>query len=74
MMEEKLYTQGEARMIAIDAARIALAGQPLPTHVSMVEAAKMLGVTARTVARWKLPRNSAGKIPYEAVIAARSSK
>lgn len=67
-----MYTEDEARALAIDAAQEALtrfaASRPVPTAVSASEAATMLGVSVRTVARMKLPRNRAGKIPYQVVL------
>lgn len=63
---------------AIDLIRKALAmhdaQRPVPSCVSVAEAAGMLGVSTRTVIRMKLPRNRVGKIPYEAVLEARAAK
>jgi len=50
------------------------AERPVPSAVSMAEAAEMLGVSTRTVARMKLPRNKAGKIPYRVVLEALASR
>jgi hypothetical protein len=74
---DRMLTQAEARRIAVDAALEALArfaaAHPLPTQVTAKEAARMLGVSGRTISRMRLPRNSAGKIPYEAVLEARAA-
>jgi hypothetical protein len=73
-MNEKMYTETEAFGLAVKAAQIAIAQRPNPTHVTVAQAAQILGVSARTAARMNLPRNSLGKIPYEEVIAARSAR
>lgn len=64
-MTEKTYSATEAKALAIEAAQVALAQRPVPTHVSVKQAAEMLGLSCRTIARLKLPRNAAGRIPYE---------
>jgi hypothetical protein len=60
------------RRIAVDAAMEALtrfaATHPMPSAVSISQAAEMLNVSGRTVTRLKLPRNKTGKIPVEAVL------
>jgi hypothetical protein len=71
---ERTYTEREALALAVQAAEIALAGQPHPTHLTLAQAAEILKVSTRTVARMNLPRNSFGRIAYEDVMAARSSK
>jgi hypothetical protein len=73
-MTERTYTEGEALNLAVRAAEIALAQRPNPSHVTVAQAAQMLGVSSRTIARMNLPRNSLGRIAYEDVIAARSSR
>lgn len=73
-MTSRTYTEPEVTAIAIKAAEIALAQRPTPSHVSVKQAAEILGVSSRTIARLKLPRNAMGRIPYEDVIAARSAR
>lgn len=67
-----MYTEDEARALAVEAAQEALtrfaASRPVPSSVTAGEAATMLGVSLRTVARLKLPRNRAGRIPYQSVL------
>lgn len=74
LVTDRTYTEPEVRSIALEAAKAAIALRPVPSHVTVAQAAEMLGVSSRTVARMKLPRNSMGRIPYEEVIAARSAK
>lgn len=69
-----MITKQEARELIREAVREALAQRPAPSCVSVTEAAKMLGVSRRTAVRMNLPRNAAGKIPYEAVLEARAAK
>lgn len=66
-------TDQEIRKVAIAAAEEVLARRPVPTAVTLAQAAEILGVTPRTAQKLKLPRNKAGKIPYEAVLAARDA-
>lgn len=73
-MTERTYTATEAKALAIEAAQLALSQRPVPTHVSVKQAAEILGVSSRTIARLNLPRNSVGRIPYEEVIAARDAR
>ena len=46
------------------------AERPVPACVSMNEAAKMLGVSVRTLVRRQPPRNAVGKVPYRWVLEA----
>lgn len=69
-----MITKEEARELIRDAVREALAQRPLPTCVSVTEAARMLGVSRRTAVKMNLPRNKAGKVPYEAVLEARAAR
>lgn len=64
----------EARTVAIAAVEEVLARRPVPSAVTLKQAAEMLGVSRNTAAKLNLPRNAAGLIPYEAVLAARDSK
>jgi hypothetical protein len=77
-MTSRQFTEKEARALAVDAAQEALsryaASHPLPSSVTVAEAAKMLGVSLRTAARMKLPRNDAGRIPYSVVLDALAAK
>jgi DNA invertase Pin-like site-specific DNA recombinase len=54
--------------------RRVLAERPVPSCVSVDQAAEMLGVSRHTVMRMKPPRNAVGKIPYEWVLEARSAR
>jgi hypothetical protein len=40
------------------------ARRPVPSAVTVQQAAEMLGVTPRTISRMKPPKHGAGKIPY----------
>lgn len=51
-----------------------LARRPVPTAVTLKQAAEMLEISVPTARKLKLPRNSAGLIPYEAVLEARASR
>lgn len=73
-MSEKTYTEQEVNAIAVRAAEIALAQRPVPSTVTVGEAAKMLNVSPRTIIRMNMKRNSVGRIPYEEVIAARAAR
>jgi hypothetical protein len=65
-----MLTEQEALELITKALAIHDAERPVPTGVSVTEAAEMLNVSPRTVIRMKLPRNKAGKIPYRAVVEA----
>ena len=69
-----MLTESEALELIRKALAIHDAQRPVPSCVSVAEAAEMLGVSTRTIVRMKLPRNAAGKIPYEAVLEARAAK
>jgi hypothetical protein len=47
---------------------------PVPTAVTLKQAAEMLGISVPTARKLGLQRNSCGLIPYEAVLAARDSR
>ena len=71
-MTERVYSEREARDLAVEAAQEALrlySAKPLkkPAY-TLVEAAGILGVSSRTVARMNLKKNAAGKIPYEVLL------
>lgn len=69
-----MLTEEEALNLIRTALAMHDAARPVPSCVTVVEAARMLGVSTRTVTRMNLPRNAVGKIPYEAVLAARSAR
>jgi hypothetical protein len=69
-----VLTEQEAMALICKALAIHDAQRPVPSCVSVTEAAKMLGVSRRTLVRLNLPRNDAGKIPYESVLAARAAR
>lgn len=66
-------TDQDIRKVAIAAAEEVLARRPVPTAVTLKQAAEILGISPNTARKLKLPRNSAGLIPYEAVLAARAA-
>lgn len=47
---------------------------PVPTAVTLTQAAEMLGISRNTARKLNLRRNGAGLIPYEAVLDARSAR
>jgi uncharacterized protein YbbK (DUF523 family) len=65
-MIEKL-SRKEALDIALEAVRLYAASHPVPTAVTLKQAAEMLGVCPKTARKFELPRNRAGLIPYAAV-------
>lgn len=65
-------TATEAEQLIESAVKRALAQHPVPSTVTIQQAAEMLKVSARTVARRNPPRGIGGKIPYEWVLAQRS--
>ena len=69
-----MLTEQEARRVAIAAAEEVLARRPVPSAVTLKQAAEMLDISPNTARKLKLPRNAAGLIPYEAVLAARDSR
>jgi predicted DNA-binding transcriptional regulator YafY len=69
-----MLTEQEAMDLIRKALAIRDAERPVPSHVSVEQAAEMLNVSSRTVIRMKLPRNAAGKIPYRALLEALAAK
>lgn len=69
-----MLTETEALDLIRKALRIHDAERPVPTGVTVAEAAQMLGISKRTAIRMKLPRNKAGKVPYRAVVEALRTK
>ena len=65
-----MLTEQEALDLITKALAIHDAERPVPSHVSVSQAAEMLDVSTRTVVRMKPPRNEAGKIPYRWVVEA----
>jgi hypothetical protein len=66
-----MLTDHEVRRVAVAAVEEVLARRPIPTAVTLKQAAEMLSVSVSTARKLKLPRNLAGLIPYESVLAAR---
>lgn len=64
----------EVRQVAVAAVEEVLARRPVPTAVTLTQAAQMLEISTNTARKLKLPRNSAGLIPYEAVLSARDAR
>ena len=69
-----MLTEQDAMNLIRKALAMHDAERPVPSHVSVAEAAEMLGVTTRTVARMKPLRNKAGKIPYRWVVEALAAR
>lgn len=69
-----VLTEHDMRRMAIAAVEEVLARRPMPTAVTLKQAAEMLGISPNTARKLNLPRNAAGLIPYEAVLAARDSR
>lgn len=69
-----MLTEQEALRLIKTALALHAAERPVPSCVSVEQAAEMLGVSTKTITRMRLPRNKAGKIPYEAVLEARAAR
>jgi hypothetical protein len=69
-----VLTEHDIRRVAIAAAEEVLARRPVPTSVTLKQAAEMLCISRNTAHKLKLPRSESGLIPYEAVLAARDSR
>ena len=69
-----MLNEHEARRIAIAAAEEVLARRPVPTAVTLKQAAEMLNVSPNTARAYKMRRNAAGLIPYEEVLRVRDSR
>lgn len=67
-------SEEEARRIAVEAAKIALAAKPTPSTVTMEQAAEMLSLSTRQVRRLKLKSLGRGKVSYEAVVEAKAAR
>lgn len=67
-------TSLEIRQIVAAAVEEVLARRPVPTAVTLKQAAEMLGICPNTARKLKLPRNSSGLVPYEAVLSARDAR
>lgn len=68
-----VLTEHDMRRVAIAAAEEILARRPVPSSVTLKQAAEMLGISPNTARKLKLPRNAAGLIPYESVLEARAA-
>jgi hypothetical protein len=68
-----VLTEQEALRVGIRAAEEVLARRPVPTAVTLKQAAEMLGISPNTARKLNMRRNLSGLIPYEAVLAARDS-
>lgn len=68
-MAERTYTEQEFRQFAIEVAQEAIALYEKRPHrdaaYTVTEAAKLLGISTRTLIRKNLPKNGAGRISYE---------
>jgi hypothetical protein len=62
----------EAEILVSRGVERALASRPVPSTVSVAQAAEMLGVSLRTVTRRQPPRGIGGRIPYEWVLEQRA--
>lgn len=69
-----MMTASEARQVAIAAVEEVFARRPVPSAVTLKQAAEMLGISRNTATKLNLPRNKSGLIPYEAVLAARDAR
>lgn len=67
-------TQQEVRRIVVATVEEVLARRPVPSSVTLKQAAEILGISRNTATKLNLRRNRAGLIPYESVLAARDSK
>lgn len=69
-----MITEREALGIAMQAVTLYAARHPRPTHVTISQAAKMLGIGRGTAAKLLgSRRNACGMVPIEAVDEARAS-
>ena len=66
-------TSQEIRKVAIAAAEEVLARRPVPSAVTLKQAAEILGISPNTARKLNLPRNSAGLIPYASGLEARDA-
>lgn len=69
-----MLTKEEARELIREAVREALAERPLPSSVSVKQAAEILDVSTRTIVRMRPPRNGVGQIPYSWVAEALAAR
>lgn len=69
-----MLTEQEAHNMAVRAAEVALMRRPTPSAVTLKQAAEILGISRNTATKLNLPRNKAGLIPYEDVLAARAAR
>lgn len=69
-----MLTEQEAVDLIRKALAIRDAERPVPPHVSITDAAEMLGVSTRTITRMRPPKNAAGKIPYRWLVETLAAK
>jgi len=69
-----MLSANEVRQVVAATVEELLARRPVPSAVTLKQAAEMLDISPNTARKLKLPRNSAGLIPYEAVLAARDAQ
>jgi len=69
-----MLTEQEALSLITKALAIHDAARPVPSHVSVTEAAEMLDVSTRTLRRMKPAKNEAGKIPYRWIVEALAAR
>lgn len=62
------------RKVAIAAVEEVLARRPVPSSVTLKQAAEMLDISPNTARKLGLRRNKANLIPYEEVLAARAAR
>ena len=66
-------TELDLRRVAIAAAEEVLARRPVPSAVTLKQAAEMVDISPNTARKLNLRRNGAGLIPYEVVLEARAA-
>ena len=67
-------TEQEAQRLIELAVETVLARRPIPSAVTLKQAAEMLRVSPNTARKLGLRRNSAGLIPYEEVLRVRAAR
>jgi hypothetical protein len=71
---ERNYTDKDINELADQLLARFSAQRPVPSSVTLIQAAEILGVSVRTAARFDLPRNEAGRINYEDVLRVRANR
>ena len=67
-----MLTEQDVHRIAVAAAEEVLARRPVPSAVTLKQAAELLDISPNAARNLKLRRNAVGPIPHEAVLAARA--